>query len=57
MEAFSRAEQKLKPNPANLFIDVYDKMPTHIEKQFSQMKTHVAEYEEHYPIDKFEKIE
>jgi 2-oxoisovalerate dehydrogenase E1 component alpha subunit len=57
MEAFSLAEKKLKPNPAYLFSDVYDEMPMHIEKQFNEMKTHLAEYEEHYPIDKFEKIE
>ena len=55
MEAFARAEGKQKPNPENLFQDVYQDMEWHIEKQMNSMKEHVAKHREHYPIDSYEK--
>ena len=55
MESFARAESRLRPNPENLFKDVYYDMEWHIQKQQNQMKEHVSKYKEHYPIDKYEK--
>ena len=57
LEAFNRAEKMLKPNPELLFTDVYDKMPKRLEQQLQDMKTHVKNYPEHYPLNTFEKMD
>ncbi|XP_074649521.1 2-oxoisovalerate dehydrogenase subunit alpha, mitochondrial-like [Tubulanus polymorphus] len=54
MEAFSRAEKNLKPNPELLFTDVYKNMPKRVQQQMNEMKEHVRMYKEHYPLDKHE---
>ncbi|XP_078674634.1 2-oxoisovalerate dehydrogenase subunit alpha, mitochondrial-like isoform X1 [Branchiostoma floridae x Branchiostoma belcheri] len=55
MQAFQRAEKKKKPPPSELFYDTYKEMPPHLQQQREQMRTHVAQYPENYPLDNFEK--
>ncbi|KTG36311.1 hypothetical protein cypCar_00010529 [Cyprinus carpio] len=55
MEAFERAERRLKPNPELLFTDVYDEMIPPIAKQRDAMWRHIQQYKEHYPLDLYEK--
>lgn len=55
MEAFERAEKRLKPNPELLFTDVYDEMIPSLAKQREAMWRHVQQYKEHYPLDLYEK--
>lgn len=50
MEEFQKAEQQPKPNPMELFEDVYDKLPKHLVEQRKQMEEHVKAHQEHYPF-------
>ena len=34
---------------------MYKELPIHLEKQLSEMKKHVEQYKEHYPVDAYEK--
>jgi len=54
LEAFARAEKKKKPSPVEMFKDVYAELPVHLQKQMNEMKEHVKQYKEHYPVDNFE---
>ena len=56
MKSFAAAETRKKPNPEYLFTDVYDKMPPHLEEQLAEMKAHVQQYKEHYPLENHEKM-
>ena len=49
MEAFAGAEKSLKPSLETMFTDVYEEMPKHLEKQFKELKDHIAKYPDHYP--------
>ena len=51
LAAFERAEKKKKPSPTDLFTDVYDDVPLHLQRQMEQMKKHVTQHKEHYPLD------
>ncbi|ESN99956.1 hypothetical protein HELRODRAFT_187239 [Helobdella robusta] len=53
IQAFSKAERKKKPNPEELFLDVYKELPKHLADQMTSMKDHVNRYREHYPVDNF----
>lgn len=55
MEAFERAEKRLKPHPDLMFTDVYDEMTPQIVKQKDAMWRHIQQYKEHYPLDHYEK--
>ncbi len=55
MEAFEKAEKRLKPNLELLFTDVYEEMTPTIAKQRDAMWRHVQQYKEHYPLDLYEK--
>jgi len=54
LAAFERAEKKKKPSPTNLFTDVYDDVPPHLQRQMEHMKKHVNLYKEHYPLDSYQ---
>ncbi|XP_061437568.1 2-oxoisovalerate dehydrogenase subunit alpha, mitochondrial [Lethenteron reissneri] len=56
LEAFEKAEKRLKPSPSELFHDVYKEMTPHIQRQMDEMRRHVKIYGEHYPMDKFDKF-
>jgi 2-oxoisovalerate dehydrogenase E1 component alpha subunit len=53
MEAFARAEKKLKPDWKLMFTDVYEKMPPNLHKQMKSMEAHVAKYGDHYPLKNY----
>lgn len=55
LEAFARAESKLKPQWQEMFTDVYRDIPNHLMKQMKYMEEHVEEYKQHYPLDSFKK--
>uniref|UniRef100_W5NA50 2-oxoisovalerate dehydrogenase subunit alpha n=1 Tax=Lepisosteus oculatus TaxID=7918 RepID=W5NA50_LEPOC len=54
MEAFEKAERRLKPHPELLFTDVYHDDPPHLQRQREAMWRHVQTYKEHYPLDQYE---
>ncbi|CAH1793114.1 unnamed protein product [Owenia fusiformis] len=56
LDAFHKADKRIRPNPEYMFEDVYDTMPPHLQEQFNEMKEHVANYREHYPLEKYEKF-
>jgi len=51
MEVFQNAEKLHKPNPMELFEDVYKEMPNHLLAQQKQMEDHVKSHQQHYPFD------
>lgn len=54
--SISRARAELKPNPDEMFTDVYDQVPLSLERQCQQMWEHLKKYKEHYPeLKDFEK--
>lgn len=55
MEAFERAEKRLKPNIELMFTDVYKEMTPNLNKQRDAMWRHMKQYKEHYPIELFDK--
>jgi len=54
MQSFARAETHKKPSPELLFTDVYDELLPHIEEQMEEMKRHVTQHADHYPLKSFE---
>jgi 2-oxoisovalerate dehydrogenase E1 component alpha subunit len=56
MQAFAKAEKKLKPNVGEMFRDVYHEMPTHLQEQFQELKNHVELHKDRYPLKNFEGI-
>ena len=57
LKAFQAAEKLKKPNPEEMFKDVYKEMTPHLTEQLADMKKHVRQYEEHYPLGQFEKMD
>ena len=51
MQAFSRAEKSLKPPVKEMFLDVYDTMPSRLQKQYQECLDHVAKYPHEYPTE------
>jgi len=39
-----------------MFDDVYSELPTHLQRQKDELKQHIAQYGDHYPLDSFEPI-
>ncbi|GAV03032.1 hypothetical protein RvY_13520 [Ramazzottius varieornatus] len=56
MQAFQRAEHKKKPSPEELFNDVYDELPWHLQKQRKEMMDFVRSNPEHYPLKEHAKM-
>ncbi|XP_055333706.1 2-oxoisovalerate dehydrogenase subunit alpha, mitochondrial-like [Paramacrobiotus metropolitanus] len=56
MTAFQKAEKKVKPAPEELFNDVYDELPWHLQKQKREMMEHVRSHPEHYPLKEHAKM-
>ena len=54
LQAFSRAERKLKPNWKEMFTEVYDEMPLDLQRQMDEMESHVKMYKDRYPLENFE---
>ncbi|KAK7873206.1 hypothetical protein R5R35_006414 [Gryllus longicercus] len=53
LEAFARAEKKLKPNWKEMFQDVYDTMPEHLVEQMIQQENHVLKHKDIYPLSQY----
>jgi len=54
LQAFARAEKKLKPNWKELFTEVYDEMPVDLQRQKEEMEAHVNMYKDKYPLQNYE---
>jgi 2-oxoisovalerate dehydrogenase E1 component alpha subunit len=54
LQAFARAEKKLKPNWREMFTEVYDEIPKDLQKQMSNMEKHVEMYKDQYPLKNYE---
>jgi len=55
LEAFARAEKRLKPNWKEMFTEVYDEMPVELQKQMEEMEKHVDLYKDQYPLKNYAK--
>lgn len=56
MKSFAEAEVRKRPSPVEQFYDVYDELTPDLQKQLQQMKDHVTQYKEHYPLDLYKKM-
>ena len=54
MQALSRADKALKPPVKDMFTDVYDKLPSRLQKQHQECMNHVAKYPHEYPTELYE---
>ncbi|KAL8622837.1 hypothetical protein ACOMHN_026958 [Nucella lapillus] len=54
MKAFAEAEPRKRPSPEEMFHDVYAELPPHLEQQMNEMKEHVKQHKEHYPLEQYE---
>ncbi|XP_070578300.1 2-oxoisovalerate dehydrogenase subunit alpha, mitochondrial-like [Ptychodera flava] len=50
LDALDGAEAQLKPNPFEMFNDVYDEMPPRLRKQAESMQRHLKEHQKEYPL-------
>lgn len=55
MAAFARAEKRLKPRWQEMFQDVYDDLPHHLQNQLADMEEHLKTYGAEYPLKNYEK--
>jgi len=55
LEAFAKAEKKLKPDWRLMFTEVYDKVPEDLKKQMEEMEKHVEKYKDQYPLKNYAK--
>ncbi|CAD5214670.1 unnamed protein product [Bursaphelenchus okinawaensis] len=53
LKSFAAAEKVKKPPIDVMFSDVYKEVPKHLQKQHEELKQHLAEYGEHYPLGTF----
>ena len=49
-----RASEVKKPPIDEMFNDVYDQLPPHLQRQRKELWEHIKRYEEHYPLDRHE---
>ncbi|KAJ9085126.1 hypothetical protein DSO57_1016958 [Entomophthora muscae] len=47
--AFKQAEEKKKPSIANIFTDVFDTIPTHLQEQRDELLEHIKKHPDFYP--------
>ena len=55
LEAFARAEKRLKPNWKEMFTEVYDEVPQDLKRQMDEMEKHVNLYKDQYPLKNYTK--
>merc|ERR1712045_1001137 len=53
LEAFARAEKRLKPNWKEMFTEVYDEIPQDLRTQMEEMEKHVNLYKDQYPLKNY----
>lgn len=51
LKAFQIAEGRKKPAIENLFLDVFDEMPLHLQEQRDEMLEHIKKHPDFYPVD------
>ena len=49
-----RASEVKKPPIDEMFNDVYDQLPVHLQRQRKDLREHIKRYKDHYPLDKHE---
>lgn len=49
--AFKKAEELKKPAISNLFTDVFDTMPAHLQEQRDEMLEHIKRHPDFYPTN------
>ena len=54
-EGLANAKKEVHPHIDTLFDDVYADLPPRLQEQKKELYAHLAEYGEHYNIDKYEK--
>jgi len=54
-DGLKKAEQKKKPSISNLFADVYDVIPPHLQEQQAELQQHLDKYGSFYHLDDFAK--
>eukprot|EP01059_Diplonema_ambulator_P032340 TRINITY_DN6304_c0_g1_i2.p2 TRINITY_DN6304_c0_g1~~TRINITY_DN6304_c0_g1_i2.p2 ORF type:complete len:410 (+),score=133.35 TRINITY_DN6304_c0_g1_i2:1760-2989(+) len=53
MAAMKSGEQKLRANPTEMFTDMYDKMPWHLQEQHDAMHEHIRNNRDRYNVSKY----
>lgn len=56
IEAINHAEKQKRLPIMTMFDDVYDKLPANLRRQRDELKHHLEQYGEHYPIDQHEGV-
>jgi len=54
LQAFARAEKRLKPSWSEMFTEVYDQLPEDLKRQKEEMEAHVKMYKDKYPVSNYE---
>uniref|UniRef100_A0A1B0A378 2-oxoisovalerate dehydrogenase subunit alpha n=1 Tax=Glossina pallidipes TaxID=7398 RepID=A0A1B0A378_GLOPL len=53
LKQISISEKKLKPNWKELFTDVYNDVPLHLQEQMNELKKNIEENKSYYPVKNF----
>ncbi len=53
MQAFAKAEKTKKPHWKEMFTDVYDDVPKHLQKQMADMERIINAHPGAYPMDQY----
>ncbi|KAL9919047.1 2-oxoisovalerate dehydrogenase subunit alpha, mitochondrial-like isoform 1-T2 [Glossina fuscipes fuscipes] len=53
LKQISISEKKLKPNWKELFTDVYNDVPLHLQEQMNELKRNIEENKSYYPVKNF----
>uniref|UniRef100_A0A1A9VFM6 2-oxoisovalerate dehydrogenase subunit alpha n=1 Tax=Glossina austeni TaxID=7395 RepID=A0A1A9VFM6_GLOAU len=53
LKQISISEKKLKPNWKELFTDVYNDVPLHLQEQMNELKQNIEENKSYYPVKNF----
>ena len=56
MDSLHAAENQKRAKPTEMFEDLYDVMPAHLQKQKQEMLEHIKLYKKEYPLELFEKL-
>ncbi len=56
MDAVSQAEKSKYGAPTEMFLDVFDKPSRLLEKQMKEFREHIKAHQQHYPLNKYEKM-
>jgi 2-oxoisovalerate dehydrogenase E1 component alpha subunit len=56
MDCFHKAEKLKRAKPTEMFEDVYDVLPLHLQRQKKELVDHLKLYKNEYPLELFEKI-